>query len=118
MVKDKSITDLKKEIKLLEERINKLEIKIKDVNNFNKKKIKDPNAPKNPTNAFIFFNKHKIEDYKKKNPDKKINVVLISKDASKEWKTLKDEEKDKYLKMSIKDKKRYEKEFSLYKNKT
>jgi hypothetical protein len=117
MVKDTAIIELQKEIKILENRINKLEIKIKDVNKINTKKIKDPNAPKKPVTAFIFFNKHKIDDYKKKNPDKKINVALISKQSGQEWKNLKDDEKDKFLKMSIKDKKRYEKEISLYNKK-
>lgn len=114
MVKDITVAELQKEIKLLENRINELEIKTKDVNKFNVKRVKDPNAPKKPITAFIFFNKHKIDDYKKKNPGQKINVTLIGKQSGQEWKTLKDDEKDKYLKMAIKDKKRYEKEITSY----
>lgn len=114
MVKDTNITDLQKEVKLLEDRINKLEIKIKDNNKINIKKTKDPNAPKRPITSFIYYNKHKIDEFKKKNPGKKIDVTSIGKQSGQEWKNLKDEEKDKYLKMAVKDKKRYEKEIVLY----
>ncbi|KAI7861701.1 high mobility group protein 1, related, partial [Lichtheimia hyalospora FSU 10163] len=79
-----------------------------------KKTKKDPDSPKRPITSFMFFNKYKIDDYKKKNPGKKINVTLISKESGEEWKKLKDNEKDKYIKMANKDKKRYEKEISLY----
>jgi hypothetical protein len=113
MVKDITITSLQKEIKTLEKRISKLEIQVKDVNK--PKKIKDPNAPKKPITGFIFFNKHKIDEYKKKNPNQKIKVTEIGKQSGVEWKNLKNDEKDKYLKMAIKDKKRYEKEINLYK---
>lgn len=114
MVKEISIVELQKQIKLLEERINKLEVQNKNSNNSKPKKIKDPNAPKKPIAGFMFFNKNKIDEYKKKNPGQKINIVSIGKQSGEEWKTLKDEDKDKYLKMALKDKKRYEKEIALY----
>lgn len=109
MVKDTSVNKLQKEIELLEKRINNLEIKIKSKN-----KVKDPDAPKKPITGYIYFNKHKIDDYKKKNPDQKLKVTLISKQSGQEWKNMSDIEKDKFLKMAIKDKKRYEKEIILY----
>lgn len=114
MVKEISIVELQKQIELLEERIDKLEVQNKKINNSKSKKIKDPNAPKKPISGFMYFNKNKIDDYKKKNPGQKINVTLIGKQSGQEWKTLKDEDKDKYLKMAIKDKKRYEKDIASY----
>lgn len=114
MVKDINITELQKEIKLLENRVNKLEIIIKDTNKINTKKLKDPNAPKKPITSFIYYNKHKIDEYKKKNPGQKINVPSLGKQSGEEWKSMSDHEKDKYLKMAIKDKKRYDKEIALY----
>jgi structure-specific recognition protein 1 len=113
MVKDITITDLQKKIKSLESRIEKLELLIK--NNKNEtKKVKDPDAPKKSISAYMFFSKHKIDDYKKKHPDQKIKVTEISKQSAQEWKLLKDDEKDKFLKLANKDKKRYEKEIAIY----
>lgn len=118
MTKDISVNELQKEIKSLENRIKKLEINIENNNNTNsKKKKKDPNAPKKPVTGYMYFNKYKIDEYKKKNPGQKINVTLISKQSGEEWKNLKEHEKDKYLKMAIKDKKRYEKEIIIYNKK-
>lgn len=114
MVKNIDITELQKEIKLLENRIEKIEVIIKNTNKINTKKAKDPNAPKNPINAFIYYNKHKIDEYKKKNENQKIKVTLITKQSGQEWKNMSDHEKDKYIKLANKDKKRYEKEIILY----
>lgn len=115
MVKEITLDSLKKEINLLEKRINELENIVK--NNNKPKKIKDTNAPKKPISAFIFFNKHKIDDYKKKNIGQKINVALIGKQSGQEWKKMSDHEKDKFIKMATKDKKRYEKEIESYNKK-
>lgn len=111
MEKQISIEKLQKEINLLSKRINKLEVNIKTNN---KKKIKDPNAPKRPVTSFMLFNKHKLDEFKKKNPGQKLSVTLIGKQSGKEWKGFKDDEKDKYIKMANKEKKRYEKELALY----
>ena len=86
MEKQISIEKLQKEINLLSKRISKLEVNIK-TNNV--KKIKDSNAPKRPVTCFILFNKHRIDEFKKKNPGKKINVTLIGKQSGQEWKDLK-----------------------------
>lgn len=117
MVKDINISDLQKEIKALEIRINNLVINIKGINKSNKKKNKDPNSPKKPISSYMYFNKHKIDEYKKKNPDQKIKLASISKQIGQEWKTLKDDEKDKYIRLANKDKKRYEKDIASYKKK-
>ncbi len=111
MDKQISIDKLQKEINILSKRVSKLEVNIK---NNNTKKIKDPNAPKRPVTSFMLFNKHKLDEFKKKNPSQKISVTLIGKQSGQEWKNLKDDEKDKYIKMANKEKKRYEKELALY----
>ena len=110
MTKETTITSLKKEIQLLENRISKLEVQNKS------KKIKDPNAPKKNKTAYMFYNIEKINEYKKKNPDQKIKVSEIAKESGKEWKKIKDDEKkyEKYKKLEDNDKKRYKKETDIY----
>jgi TolA-binding protein len=107
------------DIKDLQEQINKLKIKVNNIetqiDKNNVKKKKDPNAPKRNLTSFMFFNKENIEKYKKDNPNEKIYVTKIVKKSGEQWKSLKDNEKDKYIKMATKDKKRYEKEISTYK---
>lgn len=118
MDKEIEIDKLQKEINSLEKRVEKLEIKIKNKDNIKiNKKVKDPDAPKKPITAFIYYNKHNIDVFKKENPDKKVNVASICKESGKEWKTLKEDEKEIYLRKAIKDKERYEKEISLYNKK-
>jgi hypothetical protein len=108
-----SIQDLQKQITKLNLVVNKIEIEIKK-NNVNKKKFKDPNMPKKPMTPFIFFNKENIDEYKRKNPNEKVYVTKIVKKSGEDWKKLKENEKEKYIKMSDKDKKRYEKEIIKY----
>jgi high mobility group protein B3 len=110
---DISIQDLQKQITKLNLVVNKIEIEIKK-NNVNKKKLKDPNMPKKPMTPFIFFNKENIDEYKRKNPNEKVYVTKIVKKSGEDWKKLKENEKEKYIKMSDKDKKRYEKEIIKY----
>lgn len=113
---DKEITNnsLQKEIKVLEERVKKIEIEIKNINK--RKKNKDPNAPKKYKTAYIFFNIERINEFKKKFPDNKINVSEMSKQSGKEWKKIKEDEKkyEKYKKLEDNDKKRYKKELDKY----
>ena len=84
MVKEITILSLQKEIKKLEDRINKLEVDVK--NNGKSKKTKDPNSPKRYKSAYMFFNIERINEYKKKYPDKKIKVAEIAKESGIEWK--------------------------------
>ncbi len=113
---DKEITNnsLQKEIKILEERVKKIEIEIKNINK--RKKNKDPNTPKKYKTAYIFFNIERINEFKKKFPDNKINVSEMSKQSGKEWKKIKEDEKkyEKYKKLEDNDKKRYKKELDKY----
>lgn len=112
----KDVNELKKQINKLTKKLDKIEI---NINNNKTKKLKDPNEPKKYKNAYMFFNMEKIEDYKKKYPKNKINVVDIAKESGKEWKKVKSDEKkyEKYKKLEENDKKRYKKEIENYKKK-
>lgn len=86
------------------------------------KKQKNPHAPKKPKSSYFFFcDEHRsalIEKHKKKNKGKnqdKSMMGLVAKELGKMWKDLKN--KDKYNKMSVDDKKRYEKEMSTFNEK-
>lgn len=124
MIKETDILSLKKEIELLNKRITKMEIDVKNNENVNKSKktknVKDINAPKKFKSAYMFFNIENINEYKKKYPDVKIKVSEIAKESGKQWKIIKNDDKkyNKYKKLEDNDKKRYEKEIELYKNKT
>lgn len=77
-----------------------------------KGKKKDPNAPKRPRSAFMYFSQANREDIKKQHP--KMEFGEIGKELGKQWKKLGKEEKKKYDKMAEKDKARYEKEKEKY----
>tara|TARA_B000000441_G_C21413718_1_gene161759 strand:- start:19 stop:441 length:423 start_codon:yes stop_codon:yes gene_type:complete len=86
------------------------------------KKQKNPHAPKKPKSSYFFFcDEHRsalIEKHKKKNKGKKQDksmMGLVAKELGKMWKELKS--KDKYNKMSVDDKKRYEKEMNTFNEK-
>lgn len=115
--KEKTILSLQNEIKLLTNRIKKLEIDVNNNNTIKKKKPKDPNRPKKNIPAFFYFNNEKRDLFKKKNPNSKIYVAQLTKEAKKEWDTLDISKKKKYIDMADKDKKRYETEIKKYNGK-
>lgn len=114
MVKEQTIISLQKEIESLENRIKKIEIKVKNGDKL--KKLKDPNMPKKNKSAYIFFNIERINSFKEKHPNEKINVSSIAKESGELWKKIKEDEKkyEKYKKLEDKDKKRYKKEMDVY----
>jgi hypothetical protein len=64
---------------------------------------KDPNAPKKALSAFQFYRKHLIES------DEEINAMSFgvqSHEVGKRWGKLSDDEKEEFLAMNEKDKKR------------
>jgi len=77
-----------------------------------KKKKKDPNAPKKPKNAFMFFANDKRESVKAKHP--KFKTTEISTKLGEMWKSLSEAEKKPYEKQAENDKGRYEKEMKAY----
>lgn len=114
MTKDiKTSASLKKEINLLEQRVNKLEIQLQ--NNKKQIKIKDPNAPIKNISNYLHFSKEFRPKIVKENPELKSKDVM--KKIAEEWNKIKEDpkKKKKYDDIAVKDKKRYDKEISEYK---
>ena len=73
---------------------------------------KDPNKPKGAKSAYTYFTE-KIREEKKANGEA-YDIATISKEASDQWKTMDEDERQPYVKQSEKDKKRYQKEMESY----
>ena len=78
------------------------------------KKKKDPNAPKRPTNAFMFFSNEMRPKIKAENPDLKMGEV--GKRLGELYREMSSEDKEKYDAMAKKDKARFAEETAAYKN--
>jgi len=78
-----------------------------------KRAKKDPNAPKKPLSAFMFFCKDKRPEVVKEHP--KEGVTDIAKHLGKAWKKITATEKKKFEAMAEKDKARYAKDMKKYK---
>lgn len=78
----------------------------------NKKKIKDPNAPKRPLGPYFFYFKENNNKIKSEHPEliQKGVVARIAKD----WKALNEEEKAPFVEKSKEDKLRYVREKKAY----
>ena len=91
-----------------------------------KKTKKDPNAPKNPMNAYFFYVKENRESYKAKHSD--LKMTEITKALGSQWKEMNEKEKEvcplrnrylhlqPYQKLADADKERYKKEMEEYNN--
>ncbi|OEU09653.1 non-histone protein, partial [Fragilariopsis cylindrus CCMP1102] len=80
---------------------------------------KAPQAPRRFKSSYIFFStiKHKsirVELLKANQDNAKLSTTEIAKMVSKAWKTLPEDEREKWEEMARKDKVRYETEKSLY----
>eukprot|EP01060_Flectonema_neradi_P040775 TRINITY_DN9419_c0_g1_i2.p1 TRINITY_DN9419_c0_g1~~TRINITY_DN9419_c0_g1_i2.p1 ORF type:complete len:248 (+),score=72.33 TRINITY_DN9419_c0_g1_i2:312-1055(+) len=84
-------------------------------NRLQKKKKKDPNAPKRPVSAFMYFQKEKLPEAKLANPG--VKVTDVRKMVAKMWDELPDEKGKPYRDQAREDKKRYEAELIKYQNK-
>jgi len=80
-----------------------------------KKKRKAPGAPKNKSNAYMFFQKDQREKIKKENPN--ISAVELAKKLGEIWRKMTVEGKEPYAKEAEKDKERYDRELQEYKKK-
>jgi hypothetical protein len=95
----------------------------------NKKKRKDPNAPKNPLSAYLFFvteqrsqlaqqaHSGKSSDEGAPGNSQAPSFSAVAKELGQRWKTMTDEEKQPYVDMAKKDKQRYEAEKLAFKGK-
>jgi hypothetical protein len=77
-----------------------------------KRQKKDPNAPKHPMSAFLFYLSAMRKKYTEKYPD--YGVGMISKVIAAEWKELTDAQKEPYVKQSDADKSRYSREMHVW----
>ncbi|KAK9803100.1 hypothetical protein WJX73_002276 [Symbiochloris irregularis] len=76
---------------------------------------KDPNAPKRPAGAYIFFCSAKRPEVKKKNPDLSAPDTLRELGAL--WSKATEEDKKPFYAQAVKDKERFQKEDAAYKKK-
>jgi len=73
---------------------------------------KDPNAPKRPITSFVYFSKEHRAKIRSENPDANFGDVARLVGAA--FKSLSDQDKDQYVKLAGKDKKRYHDEMKNY----
>lgn len=76
-----------------------------------RKMRRDPNQPKKPLSAYIYFSQEIREVIKQENP--RLTVAEIMKEVSNRWQRMDREQKCSYEVLASKDKKRYEKELGL-----
>ncbi|KAG1676759.1 hypothetical protein FOA52_005048 [Chlamydomonas sp. UWO 241] len=89
-----------------------VEKKEKKVVEKKEKKVKDPNAPKKPLGAYMFYCADARADMKKEFPDLKVTEMATKLGAA--WKALDDKQKKKYQDKAEKDKGRYAKAMETY----
>lgn len=98
----KAMKGMHDELKLLQKELVKADKKC------TKKVKKDPNTPKRPISAFIFFCNDHRENIKKQNPEMKQTDITVK--LGQMWKDVKAKDKHKYEQLAATDKKRYETE--------
>ena len=76
------------------------------------KKLKDPNAPKRPKTAFLYFCESKRKKIVKENPNLKLGD--IQKILGKKWQNLSEKKKKEFINKNIQDKERYDKDLEEY----
>lgn len=79
-----------------------------------KKRTKDPNAPKRSLSAFFWFCNDERARIKSLNPEYRVGDV--AKELGRLWAQIDPATKQKYEAMAERDKARYEREMSAYKN--
>ncbi|GAV03684.1 hypothetical protein RvY_14074 [Ramazzottius varieornatus] len=79
------------------------------------KKEKDPDMPKRPLSAYMYWLNDRREQIKKDNPG--ISVTDIAKKGGELWKTLTDKDKKKYDDMATEAKKDYDSKMKVYEQK-
>lgn len=81
-------------------------------------KIRDPNLPKRPTNAYLIFCEMEKERIKQENEEKNPGILNdLSKSMTDAWKNLDIDDRKPYYKLYEDDKIRYQKEMAIYNKK-
>ena len=73
---------------------------------------KDPNKPKGPTSAYLYFLQHKRREAKE--AGEKVDFTKFSQECSASWKEMDDEDKADFFQQADEDKKRYQKAMESY----
>jgi len=76
------------------------------------KKLKDPNAPKRPISAFLYFSSDSRQAFKEVQHD--LTFSEMSKNISELWINLTDAEREEYEEKARKDRARYDSELAKY----
>lgn len=83
-----------------------------------KLKLRDPDLPKRPTNAYLIFCEMEKERIKQENIEKNPGVVSdLSKSMTEAWKNLNEDDRKPYYKLYEDDRLRYQREKEVYKQK-
>lgn len=82
-----------------------------------KAKIRDPDLPKRPTNAYLIFCEMEKERIKQEAEEKGTGVVDLSKSMTEAWKNLDYEKRAPYYKLYEEDRDRYKREMEVYNQK-
>jgi len=86
--------------------------KVADKKRKDKRKKKDPNAPKRGLSAYMFFANEQRENVRAENPG--IAFGQVGKVLGERWKALSDKQRGPYEAKAAADKKRYEEEKAAY----
>ena len=73
---------------------------------------KDPNKPKGPTSAYLYFLQDKRREAKE--AGEKVDFATFSQECSASWKKMTDDDKADYFQQADGDKKRYQKQMATY----
>ncbi|EGW31358.1 uncharacterized protein SPAPADRAFT_141112 [Spathaspora passalidarum NRRL Y-27907] len=81
-------------------------------------KVRDPDLPKRPTNAYLIFCEMEKERIKQENEEKNPGVTNdLSKSMTEAWKLLNEEDRKPYYKLYEDDRDRYQREMAIYNQK-
>lgn len=80
-----------------------------------KARVRDPNLPKRPTNAYLIFCEMEKERIKQQTGDTSLSAIPeLGKSLVEAWKNLSEEEKKPYQKVYEDDRERYKREMAIY----
>lgn len=104
-----SMEQSQKVMKGMHDELKQLQKELAKVDKKSTKKVKkDPNTPKRPCSAFIFFCNDNRPKIQAKNPELKTTDITVK--LGQMWREIKTKDKKKYDELAGKDKTRYEKE--------
>ncbi|KRY41320.1 High mobility group protein 1.2, partial [Trichinella spiralis] len=76
--------------------------------------VREAGKPRGKTSPYGFFVKMCYEEHKKKYPSENVQVTEISKKCSEKWKTMTQQEKQRFYELAQKDRERYQAEVAAF----